>query len=92
MAKVYDFREMSLRRFSKEITVIVDEIVKTEKKWLLGAMSVEEARKDLLKVEECISTLIDRAQELNVLSDVIKFRLDNSRVKIQRALRGEWGE
>lgn len=92
MAKVYNFYEMSLRRFSKEMTVIVDEIVKLEKKWLLGAITTEEARTDLLKVEEHIKTLVDRAQELNVLSDVIKFRLDNSRAKIQRALSGEWGE
>lgn len=95
MAKVYNFYEMRLLQFSKEMKEIVDEIVKIERKWIIGATSVETARKDLLQVEEWIRELTDKALELNVLGDkydLIKFRLDNSRAKIQRALRGDWGE
>jgi len=94
MAKVYDYHKMKLRRFSKEMTGIVDEVVKIEKKWLLGVTTVEDARTDLLMVEECINTLIKRAEELNLFkeNDLIKFRFENTKAKIQRALRGEWGE
>ena len=95
MAKVYNYYEMKLRRFSKEMVEIVDKIVKIEKKWTLGATTVEEARTDLLMVGELIKTLTDKALELNVLDDkydLVKFRLDNSRAKIRKALRGDWGE
>jgi hypothetical protein len=94
MAEIISYQKVRLRRFSKEMTEIVDEIVKIERKWLLGVTTVEDARTDLLMVEECINTLIKRAEELNLFkeNDLIKFRFKNTKAKIQRALRGEWGE
>jgi len=94
MADIINYYEMKLRRFSKEMIEIVDEIVKIERKWLLGVTTVEGARTDLLMVEECINTLIKRAEELNLFkeNDLIKFRFKNTKAKIQSALRGEWGE
>jgi hypothetical protein len=92
MAKVVSYNDLKLRRFSKEMRKIVDEIVKIERKWTIGATTVESAREDLQRLEEWIEILTDKAKELKILDELVKFRLDNSKAKIKKALRGEWGE
>jgi len=94
MNQVVNFDEMKLRRFSKEMKEIVDEVVKIERKWCLGIASVESAQEDLIRILDLIEKLMDKAERLNLFEgyDLVKFRLNNAKAKVKQALRGEWGE
>jgi len=94
MSEVVELETAKLERFSKEMKEIVDEIVKIERKWLLGAATIQSAHDDLLRILDLIENLTEKAQKLNLFDkyDMVKFRLDISRAKIKKALRGDWGE